>query len=92
MKYRNLLGSTNKDIYGSKFIHTSSTFVHRDSKLTIIHGLPDCPECKAVLDKDWWNSKWVCKGCGTVWDSVSLLQAIETESKLMEEISVRRLQ
>lgn len=83
-----------RDIVGMKWVKYCTTFVHRLKKpVTIIKGLPVCPECGTVLDRRFTSSTWVCWECGTVWSDADLVTAIDTEDRLVgATVTVRNLE
>ena len=90
-KYDSLRGTPSDDIYGSRYVVAYSNFLRKRDKTIIIHGFPPCPECGHILARDFLGAYWHCTECGTVWHSIDLVQAIKTESAMIQ-LSIRNLE
>lgn len=93
MKYSLLKKRPSADIEGVKYQDDYSAFSHRNTNTIVIRGFPLCPECQHILQRDFLGMYWSCSECGTVWDTNTLVAAIESESKLLKStVSIRSLE
>ena len=87
-KYNNLKEQSDGSVFkGSKLVEQLSSFNY-DNGVTVIQGLPSCPECGKLLTHEYLKNEWYCSGCGTGWDETSLIEALQNKravEKLHEE-------
>jgi ribosomal protein S27AE len=86
-KYECLKEEINTDITGVKFVDQTSFYLHRldfgiDSTVCV-NGYPACPECGQVLSHHPTEDRWECSQCHTVYTLQELVEAIESEDRLM---------
>ena len=91
MKYNTLKDIPIRIVEGARHIAATSCFLRRHDELTILHGIPACPECKHILHMNLRNAGWHCIWCGTDWATLDLIQAIENEDALAT-VSIRNLE
>ena len=91
MKYSTLKEAPFKIIEGIRHVAATSSFLRRNDELTILHGIPACPECKHLLHMNIRTAGWHCIWCNTDWAVLDLIQAIETEDALAT-VSIRDLE
>ncbi len=59
---------------------SNSYFSREPKKITVIRGFPPCPLCNKVLSlrhmPGYHETHWHCTGCGTQWEVIDLIKAI----------------
>lgn len=88
-KYDDLKEQPEENTYtGARYSAQYSDIIPIDKETYIIQGFPVCPECGAMILRDFFRDRWYCSGCGTDWDRPSLIEALHNEravAKLLEE-------
>lgn len=78
-KFDPLKEQTKEAFTGGKFSEQHFRVVSAGEGMSIIQGLPSCPECGAILAHNFTHSFWRCLHCKTEWDEDSLVEALQNE-------------
>lgn len=71
--------SAENSFRGVRYAAQYSDIIPIDRETYIIQGFPMCPECGAMLLRDFFKDLWRCSGCCTDWDRPSLIEALKNE-------------